>query len=459
MAKKPKLKFYLKKRGLLWVAIFGCIAGAGFFSHRIYTASLSDNVVVMQTVTSEEICDRDGICEKDKGENILNCGEDCRSSSFPKSGEPAPIDMVPSLWGLEVYDVTSSSARVKWNTDIKSACELRWGRNSDYENSSIAELQSDTTHSVLLESLLESATYHFKIFCKAGDIEVATDDQVFSTIKGQDETPPGNVAGLSAWYIYEENKVVLRWKNPETDFSGVTVLRNDRYFPRDQWDGVPLCDGNIQNCDDLEVEKNKKYYYTVFAYDKSKNYSSGAVTSITIGELLADPVTEKNATSTEIVSSLSLIDFIFTQNGRQLEYRDGYYIAKANEKVTVYVDEMKFAKVAKEAVISTRIDMVEQIYLFKLDRRKGGYVSDLYFENSDIYPFTIFWTDFLGNRIRLSGNLLIEGSYKDITDEFAKNIFDEVVPDLILLIVLSLMIAAVIERGLRKRKKSRDRAL
>jgi len=37
-------------------------------------------------------------------------------------------------------------------------------------------------------------------------------------LKGQDETPPENVSGLSAWYIYEDSKVVLRWENPKDDF-------------------------------------------------------------------------------------------------------------------------------------------------------------------------------------------------------------------------------------------------
>jgi len=284
-------------------------------------------------------------------------------------------------------------------------------------------------------------------------VQVSTDDYQFITLKGQDETPPENVSGLSAWYIYEDSKVVLRWENPKDDFSGVIVLRNDRYFPRDQWDGVPLCNGNVTTCDDTRVEKGKKYYYTVFSYDKSNNYSSGAVVWITIGGQVTSIAPEETATSTEAVAMLTLNDFKFEQFGRQLEYRNGHYIAKTNEKIIVYVDYNKFARVAKQATISVNIDLVDQTYLFKANKSKSAYVSDLYFETSDIYTYTIIVTDFFDNKIKLAGNLLLEGSYNDVTEELGEDIVDEVVPDMILLIILSLMIAIAIERKLKKRRK------
>jgi len=115
----------------------------------------------------------------------------------------------------------------------------------------------------------------------------------------------------------------------------------------------------------LGWKKGKKYYYTVFSYDKSNNYSSGAVVWITIGGQVTSIAPEETATSTEAVAMLTLNDFKFEQFGRQLEYRNGHYIAKTNEKIIVYVDYNKFARVAKQATISVNIDLVDQTYLFK----------------------------------------------------------------------------------------------
>jgi len=132
------------------------------FSYKFYTASLSDSIVVTQMVTSE--CNRNGICESEIGENILTCEHDCRTSSFAQGGEPMPIDSVPSLWGLQVLEITKNSARVKWNTDVKSVCELRYGKNNDYENGSIAEIENSSEHSIFIENLSEASVYHLKFF-------------------------------------------------------------------------------------------------------------------------------------------------------------------------------------------------------------------------------------------------------------------------------------------------------
>jgi len=370
-------KFFLEKKGFV-VGRFFCSAGGGWiFSHFLYfeKASLSDDRIVMQAVTGE--CNRNSICEKELGKNIITCEIDCRPSSFLQGGDPAPIDKTPTIWGLEFFDIKENSARVKWGADNESVCEMRWSENTDYEKGSLTEVQGALLHSINLKNLSELTTYHFKIFCRGDEMEIETYDHAFMTRAGMDLIAPNNVTNLSAWYMEEDGSVVLRWKNPKEDFAGVSVLRNDRYFPRDQYDGIPLCDGNISMCDDSPAGIGETYYYTVFAYDKSNNYSSGTVISFTLGQTPVSVVPDQTATSTVTISGLSLSDIIFSQDGQPLVYENGHLVAKTGEKIVVLVDK-------------------DQTYLFKADTQKLAYVSDFHLDQPDIYLFTISVTDLRG---------------------------------------------------------------
>lgn len=429
-------------------------AGFYFLPKYFFKASVSDGVIVSQAVTVEQNaeCNRNGICEKDSGENILNCETDCRPSSFSKGGDPAPINNPPSIWGLQIIEISQNSARVNWNTDYQTICELRWGKSQEYEGGNVAEFQESTSHSIKLENLSESTEYHFKIYCSNDKYEVFTSDKEFATIAGIDLIPCPNVSDFFAWYIKEEDKIILRWKNPQDDFGGVQILRNEKYYPRDQWDGLPLCKGTMQICEDYGVQEGKKYYYAAFSYDKSNNYSSGVATSIYIGKEPLEDNPEKIATTTEAVSEFMIGDFVFSQYGTPLRNDNGKYVAKTKDMIQVSTQYDKLVRNAKWATIEINDGTKKQIYIFKPNRDKSAYISELYFDDPNIYPFTISIMEFSGIETKITGNLLLEGSYKKVTEEFGKDIIDEVIPDFILLIILSLILSLAINKELKRLK-------
>jgi hypothetical protein len=69
---------------------------------------------------------------------------------------------------------------------------------------------------------------------------------------------------------------------PAPDFQGVVVLRKLDSYPANAHDGVIVYQGNGQACIDSTTDHNQIYYYAVFAYDYTSNYSGLDTTSVWI---------------------------------------------------------------------------------------------------------------------------------------------------------------------------------
>jgi len=99
------------------------------------------------------------------------------------------------------------------------------------------------------------------------------------TIK-YDTTAPANVSSLSA--NPSTSSVTLTWQNPtSSDFSKVIIIRDSQNVPTSITDGTNIYEGNLASYTDTNVVENTRYYYTVFAFDRTGNQSSGTITQIT----------------------------------------------------------------------------------------------------------------------------------------------------------------------------------
>ena len=438
--------------GLFKKAFFAQLAVASFFWQPEFwkdlQASLSNSVNVTQQVTG--VCDRDGKCEKDTGENILNCSEDCRPSTFSKGGDRAILNNPVTIWGVKVADVTEKSAKIEWYTDYDGICALQWGTTPEFENTN-AEGTPVKYHFSILQGLLNDKTYYFKVVCSAGENIQSTEEMEFKTLKGLDVTAPDNVTGLKAEYNPGENKIVLGWKNPQGDFSGAVALRNEKYFPRDQLDGYPICQGNVRQCVDMPVDPGKKYYYGVFTYDAAGNYSSGAGVAVTTGQGEVVPDISQAQPEDE-VETLTANDFKFYQNGVELKIGEGgRFVAKSNEMVEVKIDYEKFIKNSKNAYLTIGRDSNTQTYIFRANGERSAYISDIVLQDPDIYSYVIYVTNYAGAVYQIDGKILLEGVVGEPDKNFSENIMDEAIPDLLLLIIVALVIEAIF----RKKKKKK----
>lgn len=438
--------------GLFKKAFFAQLAVASFFWQPEFwkdlQASLSNSVNVTQQVTG--VCDRDGKCEKDMGENILNCPEDCQPSTFSKGGDRAILNNPVTIWGVRVADITEKSAKIEWYTDYDGICALQWGVTPEFENTN-AEGTPIKYHFSILQGLLSDKTYYFKVVCSAGENIQSTEEMQFKTLKGLDVTAPENVTGLNAAYNPDENKIVLEWKNPQSDFSGAAALRNEKYFPRDQWDGYPICQGGVRQCVDMPVDPGKKYYYGVFTYDASGNYSSGAGVVVTTGQEKAAPDIIQVQPEEE-AETLTANDFKFYQNGVELKMGEGgRFVAKANEMIEVKIDYERFIENSKNAYLTIGCDSNTQTYIFRANGERSAYISDIVLREPEIYSYTIFVTTYADVVYQIDGKILLEGGTGEADKNFTENVMDEAIPDLLLLLIVALTIEAIF----RKKKKKK----
>ncbi len=92
-----------------------------------------------------------------------------------------------------------------------------------------------------------------------------------------------NASNFSGNYSSSQARVNLTWQNPSyAEFSAVRVVRSTSGFPAGPNDGLLIYDGSGQATTDTGVSAGQTYFYTAFVRSISGEYSSGAVTAVTV---------------------------------------------------------------------------------------------------------------------------------------------------------------------------------
>ena len=180
---------------------------------------------------------------------------------------------------LQVIDITDTSARVQWDTNVLSDSRVDYGLSTAY-GSTVTDPGMVTSHSVLLQGLTSNTLYHFFVASTDQLNDVATSpDGTFQTLG--DSTPPANVSGFTA--VGGVNVVHLSWTMPpDPDLAGVRIVRRTDQFPTGPNDGDVVYSGSGSTFDDTNVTGGVTYYYGAFSYDTSGNFASGALAQATV---------------------------------------------------------------------------------------------------------------------------------------------------------------------------------
>ena len=120
---------------------------------------------------------------------------------------------------------------------------------------------------VLLPLLFVSSCHHKK-------------HEIPGTVTSRDTTPPGEVKNLKI--ISLDTALKLTWENPsDTDLKGILIVRReDRYPSSSTSDGIKAYSGRITTSfTDVNLVNGRRYYYRVFTYDNSFNFSNGVTIS------------------------------------------------------------------------------------------------------------------------------------------------------------------------------------
>ncbi len=196
-----------------------------------------------------------------------------------------------ALTDVQVTQITSSSARVTWATDKEtdsmvnygvkgpSSLEEGLGRSTLYGFTTF-EMPLVTHHMIILQGLKEGTKYHFRAHsADARGGVILSSDYTFTTLP--DKTPPANVTNFTA--KGSGAAIVLMWLNPtDADFAGVRIVKKANGFAAGPNDGVVVYDGVGMTTTDTKVTNGVTYYYAAYAYDRMKNYASGAIASETL---------------------------------------------------------------------------------------------------------------------------------------------------------------------------------
>lgn len=103
---------------------------------------------------------------------------------FELSTNPPPV-----ISNVRAENITSSSANIKWNTNIPSTSQVEYGLTSSYGNVTTLDTNLVTEHSQTLSGLISSQTYHYRVRSVSGaGVESVSGDYTFTT--AADTTPP-----------------------------------------------------------------------------------------------------------------------------------------------------------------------------------------------------------------------------------------------------------------------------
>lgn len=363
-------------------------------------------------------CNNNGICENLRGESADNCS-DCRMEG---GGGGGPSDLIaPTIYNISVKDITLISVLIQWDVSENALCQFFWGDTIDYEKEIISERDfSPGRRSLSLKNLFPGTAYHFKIRCqdRASNFSETT-DRSFSTAALPDTTPPSNILNFEA--IPGNKEIKLQWKNPaDLDFKGVRILRSEKFYPSNPFEGALVYDGTSAFFNDTGLENGKRYYYTAFSYDSSRNYSSGAITTAVPQSPglppiepppIIPPVVPPEIVPPE-VREIGIKDFDFFQGGKKISFseKEKSLTLEIKDPVTVSIKYEKVPEVLKTIMVTLNKEEKVFSFLLRVNKDKSAYEATIMAPDPGVYPLVISILDYKNQNLKeLFGELIVTG--------------------------------------------------
>ncbi len=202
-----------------------------------------------------------------------------------------PLDVTPPVISNIVVTPAQTSAVITFSTNENSTGQVDYGLTAGLGSNSLGGNSADISHEISLLGLTANTTYFYRIIATDVALNSANSTVLnFKTLK--DTSAPPDVSNFKI--ATGTGYLALNWTNPSVaftpDFAGVKVLRKIGTHASSPSDSTAteVYKGNNQSYSDSSVLANNTYYYTIFSYDKSLNYSPGVFVSSELNQVITE---------------------------------------------------------------------------------------------------------------------------------------------------------------------------
>ncbi len=311
-----------------------------------------------------------------------------------------------------------TKATVSFNTNVPTQARIFWGQMPDDETGSLSSLFYGTEHQLLINSLTPNTKYYVRIEVSNSYGRTATAQTTFVTTEPQTVHPLANPSNFAAHAM--NDRIRLSWLNPQDpQFQNVRIVKGEQFFPRDQFDGVPVYEGSGTSFMDTEVVSGKTYYYAIFAKGSDGSYSSGALAQARItpsGEIFVPPASDPFADIIDsshvdpMIAALTFGDFDFFQEGKLLSNFKNQIAINGSENLTIRLDYSKVPEILK-TIAFTLTDPEDETkvfpFLLRVNADKTAYEATIGpLGRSGNYELKIVIMDYQNKGLkRIQGNI------------------------------------------------------
>ncbi len=363
-----------------------------------------------------------------------------------------------------------NDAVITWQTTRYAISNIFWGETQQYELGQSAGAFYLTSHQIVIPNLQSGTQYFFRITARDSDgREVQFEGSFVSTGIAEGIENPRNFRAIAG-----DSEIFLSWNNPiSSDFEEVRILRSERFFPFDPYDGEVIYEGRGQSFVDTQVEVGKRYYYAIFAKNSDGQYSSGAVDDARIvpaGEIVEPPKDifdelPKAPFVHPVIQALSILDFDFIQEGKkQSVFQEKTIVIDGTKNLTVSLDYDKVPEVLKAILITlTDPEDSQKVFTFilRVSEDKTRYIATIGpLGKSGNYGVSISIVDFKNQGLKkIEGDLLATtGSLPfDQREGFVYWLLQEMRRNFLWIILL--VIVYILWRQWRRREMEKRKAL
>lgn len=305
--------------------------------------------------------------------------------------------------GVTVF-TERESAVIAWNTPDFARANVYWGQSNDYELGTISGVIFQKNHVVKIENLIPDTQYFYRIELESNNGNINIYEGSFVTQKDQ-LTRPIQSSVLTA--EAHATSIRLMWNKVTGETQQVRIVRSDKFFPIDPYDGKVVYQGARDNqFVDTAVEEGVTYYYALFVVDADEAYSAPAIAKASIGKdqnpVFSDTI--YSGAYETLLKDITIADFDFIQKGVELSFSAGGLNLSARTATEIRIDGAKIPlgiKTIGVTFVPTKASAQAATFLLSYSKERDMYIGLIPpLESGQTYEIDITIFDSLNERVK-----------------------------------------------------------